>query len=117
AAALHLVRIELGYPETGIDYAPLGIVRGDAFGNLQRVEAFNRREMAELFRPINPDERAVQLHPQMIGAILHISPNSVDFAAGLLQPPYFDPAGGRPPTVVRPVPASPGRTRAFKSGD
>lgn len=93
-AKLAALRIGLGYPETWIDYAPLAVVRGDAFGNLERVEAFAyRRAVAKLGRPVDPDEWAVQLHPQMVGAVLNISPNSMDFAAGLLQPPYFDPAG------------------------
>ncbi|MEP7007316.1 MAG: M13 family metallopeptidase [Sphingomonas bacterium] len=93
-AKLAALRIGLGYPETWIDYAPLAVVRGDAFGNLERVEAFTyRRELARLGRAVDPDEWAGQLHPQMVGAILNISPNSMDFAAGLLQPPYFDPAG------------------------
>jgi len=88
------LRIGLGYPETWINYAPLVVVRGDAFGNFQRAEAFAwRHELAKLGRPVDPDEWAGQLHPQMVGAVLNISPNSMDFAAGLLQPPYFDPAG------------------------
>ncbi|MEO8373700.1 MAG: M13 family metallopeptidase [Sphingomonas bacterium] len=93
-AKLAALRIGLGYPETWIDYAPLAVVRGDAFGNLERVEAFAyRREVVKLGRPVDPDEWAAQLHPQMVGAVLNISPNSMDFAAGLLQLPYFDPAG------------------------
>src|SRR5262249_1355642 len=52
-----------------------------------------RRELAKLGRPVDPDEWPRQLHPQMVGAILNISPNTMDFAAGLLQPPYFDASG------------------------
>jgi predicted metalloendopeptidase len=29
----------------------------------------------------------------MVGAILNLSPNTMQFTAGLLQPPYFDPVG------------------------
>lgn len=93
-AKLATLRVGLGYPATWIDYSPLVIARGDALGNLRRVEAFAyRRETAKLTRPVDPDEWAGQLHPQMVGAILNISPNTMQFAAGLLQPPYFDPAG------------------------
>jgi endothelin-converting enzyme/putative endopeptidase len=93
-AKLAALRVGLGYPESWIDYSDLRIVRDDAFGNLQRVEAFTyRRELAKLNHPVDPDEWAGQLHPQMVGAILNISPNSMQFAAGLLQPPYFDPNG------------------------
>jgi predicted metalloendopeptidase len=91
---LATLRVGLGYPETWIDYGDLAIVRGDAFGNQQRIEAFAyRREIAKLSRPVDPDEWAGQLHPHMVGAILNLSPNTMQFTAGLLQPPYFDPAG------------------------
>lgn len=93
-AKLAALRVGLGYPESWIDYSDLAIVRGDAFGNERRAEAFAyRRELEKLNRPVDRDEWAGQLHPQMVGAILNISPNSMQFAAGLLQPPYFDVAG------------------------
>lgn len=93
-AKLAALRIGLGYPEHWIDYSRLVIVRDDAFGNLRRVEDFTyRRELAKLRRTIDPDEWPGQLHPQMVGAFLNISPNSMDFAAGLLQSPYFDATG------------------------
>jgi len=93
-AKLAALRVGLGYPQNWIDYSGLSIVRGDAFGNLQRAEAFTyRRELAKLSRPVDPDEWAGGLHPQMVGAILNISPNSMQFTAGLLQPPYFDATG------------------------
>ena len=93
-AKLAALRIGLGYPEQWIDYSGLAIVRGDAFGNLKRVEEFAyRRELAKLGRRVDPDDWPGQLHPQMVGAVLNISPNSMDFAAGLLQPPYFAPMG------------------------
>ncbi|MFA5963212.1 MAG: M13 family metallopeptidase [Sphingomonas sp.] len=91
---LAALRIGLGYPKSWVDYAPLVVVRDDAFGNLRRVEAFTyRREIAKLRRTVDPDEWAGGLHPQMVGAVLDISPNRMEFAAGLLQPPYFDPTG------------------------
>ena len=91
---LATLRIGLGYPNNWVDYSALTVVRGDAFGNLERAEAFAyRREVAKLSRPIDGDEWALQLHPQMVGAILNLSPNSMQFSAGLLQPPYFDPVG------------------------
>ncbi len=93
-AKLAALRIGLGYPERWIDYAPLAVVRGDAFGNLRRAEAFAyARATARLSRPVDPDEWPAQLHPQTVGAILDISPNTMEFSAGLFQPPYFDPTG------------------------
>ena len=93
-AKLAALRVGLGYPEAWIDYSALSVVRGDAFGNLGRAESFAyRREVAKLSHSRDRDEWAGQLHPQMVGAILNLSPNSMDFAAGILQPPYFDAAG------------------------
>ena len=93
-AKLSALGIGLGYPESWVDYSRLRVVRDDAFGNFQQAEAFAYdRELARLRRPVDPAEWAAQLHPQMVGAILNISPNTMQFAAGLLQPPYFDPTG------------------------
>lgn len=93
-AKLSTLRVGLGYPERWIDYAPLRIVRGDAFGNLQRAEAFAyRHELAKLNHRVDPDEWAGGLYPQAVGAVLNLSPNTMDFAAGVLQRPYFDPHG------------------------
>jgi putative endopeptidase len=91
---LAALKIGLGFPLAWTDYSPLAVMRGDAFGNLQRAEAFAyAREIAKLRRPVDGDEWPGQLHPQMVGAILDLSPNTMEFAAGLLQPPYFDANG------------------------
>jgi putative endopeptidase len=93
-AKLAALRIGLGYPQSWTDYSGLAVVRGDAFGNIRRAERFAyARELAKLARPVDPDEWPNQLHPQAVSAILGLSPNSMQFAAGLLQPPYFDPDG------------------------
>jgi putative endopeptidase len=56
-AKLSAVRIGVGYPDTWIDYSTLDVVRGDAFGNMRRAEAFNRsRNLAKLKQPADPDE-------------------------------------------------------------
>ena len=89
---LDALQIGLGYPDRWTDYTSLEVVRGDAFGNLRRAEAFARRQsLARLGRPVDPAEWA--LLPQTVGAILNFSPNAMQFSAGLLQPPYFDATG------------------------
>ncbi|HEX7947575.1 MAG TPA: M13-type metalloendopeptidase, partial [Phenylobacterium sp.] len=92
-AKLAALQLGLGYPDRWTDYSALRVVRGDAFGNLRRAEAFAyRREIARLGQPVDPGAWD-GLYPQNVGAILRISPNAMQFAAGLLQPPFFDPAG------------------------
>ncbi len=91
-AKLAALRIDVGYPDQWIDYSTLEIVHGDAFGNMRRAEAFNRRyNLAKLKRRADPDEWRID--PQIVGAVILFSPNTETFSAGILQPPYFDPAG------------------------
>jgi endothelin-converting enzyme/putative endopeptidase len=91
-AKLAALRIGVGYPDTWIDYSTLDVVRGDAFGNMRRAEAFNRlRNLAKLKQPADPDEWRID--PQIVGAVIMFSPNTETFSAGLLQPPYFDSQG------------------------
>ena len=48
-AKLAAFKIGIGYPDKWIDYSTLDVVRGDAFGNMRRAEAFNRsRNLAKL---------------------------------------------------------------------
>jgi predicted metalloendopeptidase len=91
-AKLAALRIDVGYPDTWIDYSTLDVVRGDAFGNMRRAEAFNRsRNIAKLKQRADPDEWRID--PQIVGAVIVFTPNTETFSAGLLQPPYFDPQG------------------------
>ena len=92
-AKLAAMRIGLGYPAHWTDYSTLTVIPGDAFGNYRRAERFAyRRAIAKLDRPVDDDWPA-GLYPHMVGAILDVSPNSIEFAAGLFQPPYFAPDG------------------------
>jgi putative endopeptidase len=94
-AKLAALKVGLGYPDSWIDYSGLVVVRGDASGNLRRAEAFAwRRGLAKLRQPVDPAEWPEPLlKPQMVGAIINFTPNALQFAAGVLQPPYFDYAG------------------------
>ena len=82
-------KIGIGYPDTWIEYSTFEVVRGDAFGNMRRAEAFNRSyNLAKLKRPADPGEWRID--PQIVGAIIVFTPNTESFSAGILQPPYFD---------------------------
>jgi putative endopeptidase len=86
---LAALKIGLGYPDNWIDYSTLDVVRGDAFGNMRRAEAFNRSQnLAKLKLPSDPGEWRID--PQIVGAVIVFTPNTETFSAGLLQPPYFD---------------------------
>ena len=91
-AKLACLEIGIGYPDTWIDYSTLDIVRGDAFGNMKRAEAFNRaRNLSRLKQPVDPIEWPI--NPQVPGAVIMFSPNAEFFSAAILQPPYFDSRG------------------------
>lgn len=91
-AKLAALTIGVGYPDKWIDYSTLDVSRDDALGNMRRAEAFNRlRNLAQLKQPADPAEWRID--PQIFGAVIMFIPNSEFFAAGLLQPPYFDSNG------------------------
>ncbi|HJT68886.1 MAG TPA: M13 family metallopeptidase, partial [Terriglobales bacterium] len=85
-AKLAALQVIVGYPDQWIDYSSLNVVRGDAFGNMRRAEAFNRsRNLAKLKQPVNPIEWPI--NPQVPGAVIMFSPNAEFFSAAILQPP------------------------------
>ncbi len=91
-AKLDALTVGVGYPDKWIDYSTLEVVRGDAFGNMRRAEAFNRlHNLEKLKQPADPAEWRID--PQVVGAVIMFSPNSEFFSAGILQPPYFDSQG------------------------
>jgi putative endopeptidase len=91
-AKLAAFTIGVGYPDKWINYSTLKVTRGDAFGNMRRAEAFNRlRNLAQMKQPADPAEWRIDA--QTNGAVIMFTPNSEFFAAGLFQPPYFNPQG------------------------
>src|SRR5262249_38300349 len=91
-AKLAALRVMVGYPDVWIDYSSLDVVRGDAFGNMRRAEAFNRsRNLARLKQAVDPID--CQITPQVPGALIIFTPNADFFSPAILEPPYFDSEG------------------------
>ena len=89
-AKLSTLKIGVGYPDTWIDYSDLQIVRGDAYGNARRAEMFNyKRNLKKLGQ--TPDRGEWAMVPQIVNAVNLPLANALNFPAGILQPPYFDP--------------------------
>ena len=83
--------VGIGYPDRWTDYTSLRIVRGDAFGNAERVQAFQlQRSLAKLQRPVDRAEWVMT--PQTVNAVNLPAMNALNFPAAILQPPFFDPA-------------------------
>jgi putative endopeptidase len=87
---LHAVADKIGYPDHWRDYSKLTVVRGDAFGNAQRaVEFENRRELAKIGQPVDRGEWGMS--PPTINAYYNPSMNDINFPAGILEAPLYDP--------------------------
>ena len=88
-AKLHAIANNIGYPERWRDYSELKIVRGDALGNSQRASQFEfRRQLAKIGKPVDRTEWGVT--PPTVNAYYSAKTNTVNFPAGILQPPFFD---------------------------
>jgi len=87
---LEVMVVKVGYPERWRDYAGLEIDGGPYVLNVLRGNAFEfQRRMAQLGKPV--DRSQWQLSPAVLNAYCHPWTNEVCFAAGILQPPFFDP--------------------------
>jgi putative endopeptidase len=87
---LHAVADKIGYPDHWRDYSKLNVVRGDAFGNAQRaVEFENHRQLAKIGQPVDRGEWGIS--PAIVNAYYNPSMNDINFPAGILQPPLYDP--------------------------
>ena len=88
---LAALKVGVGYPDRWRDYSKLEIVRGDAFGNAERAEAFEYQQALEkLASP--PDRSEWWITPQTVNALNLPVQNALNFPAAILEPPYFDPA-------------------------
>ena len=88
---LEQLRILLGYPDHWRDYSHLDVRRGDPVGNLLRAQ---QNEFSRLRNKIGRPVDRTEFYelPQSLDGY-HDNPlNVVAFTAGILQPPFFDPA-------------------------
>lgn len=80
---------KIGYPDHWRDYSSLKIVRGDALGNVYRGGQFeSARQFAKIGKPVNREEWGMT--PPTVNAYYDPQLNTVNFPAGILQPPFFD---------------------------
>jgi putative endopeptidase len=87
---LHGIVNKIGYPDKWRDYSSIKIGRDDYFGNVERATAFeSRRELAKIGKPV--DKTEWQMTPPTVNAYYDPQMNDINFPAGVLQPPLFDP--------------------------
>jgi endothelin-converting enzyme/putative endopeptidase len=87
---LAAMRNKIGYPVRWRDYSRLAIQRADFSGNVARSAHFETaRQLAKIGRPLDRDEW--QMTPPTVNAYYDPQMNDMNFPAGVLLPPLFDP--------------------------
>jgi len=93
---LHAVANKVGYPDRWRDYSKLEIVRGDETGNVLRARQFEfDRQLAKIGKPV--DRLEWGMTPPTVNAEYDPQRNDINFPAGILQPPLFDPTSDAAP--------------------
>jgi len=87
---------KIGYPDQWRDYSKLEIVRGDELGNVERAREFEfNRQLAKIGKPVDRGEW--DMTPPTVNAYYNPQMNDINFPAGVLQPPAFDPTSDAAP--------------------
>ena len=81
---------KIGYPDKWRDYSPLVVQRGDYAGNAFRASAFaTHYDVNKVGKP--RDRMEWGMTPPTVNAYYNSLQNTINFPAGILQPPFFDP--------------------------
>jgi endothelin-converting enzyme/putative endopeptidase len=87
---LHAIRNKIGYPEHWRDYTALEVKHDDYFGDVVRSFRFeDAREWNKLGKPVDLNEWGMT--PPTVNAYFNPQMNDINFPAGVLQPPLYDP--------------------------
>ena len=87
---LKAVRNKIGYPDKWRNYGAISIIRSDFAGNVQRVAAFDfMRQLKKVGRPVDLGEW--DMTAPTVNAYFNAQMNDINFPAGVLQPPLYDP--------------------------
>jgi putative endopeptidase len=81
---------KIGYPDKWRDYSSLKIVKGDLIGDVERADAFEtKRRLDKIGKPL--DRLDWGMTPPTVNAYYSSSMNDINFPAGILQTPFYDP--------------------------
>jgi predicted metalloendopeptidase len=82
---------KIGYPDHWHDYSSLEIKRDDFLGNVARASTYEINRRMSLFgKPV--DRHEWNMTPPTVNAYEDAQTNTINFPAGILQPPFFDAA-------------------------
>ena len=80
---------KIGFPDTWLTYEGVEIKRDDFLGNVQRASRYEiERRMSEIGKPV--DRKLWGMTPPTVNAYEDPQTNTINFPAGILQPPFFD---------------------------
>ena len=80
---------KIAYPDHWRDYSSVIIKRDDFLGNVERSSAFEiNRRLALVGKPM--DRQLWGMTPPTVNAYEDAQTNTINFPAGILQPPFFD---------------------------
>lgn len=81
---------KIGYPDKWRDYGSYQVKPDDFAGNVERGNRFEmRRDLAKIGKPLDRSEW--HMTPPTVNAYFDPQMNDINFPAGVLQPPLFDP--------------------------
>jgi putative endopeptidase len=86
---LHAIEDKIGYPDHWRDYSSVKIARTSYLDNVRQATAFeSHRQLAKIGKPVDREEWGMT--PPTINAYYDAQLNTINFPAGILQPPFFD---------------------------
>lgn len=89
-AKLHGIINKIGYPDKWRDYSSVHVSPSDFMGDLAHAAEFDvQRELKKIGQPV--DRREWHITPPTVNAYYDPQTNDINFPAGVLQPPLFDP--------------------------
>ena len=81
---------KIGYPDRWRDYSAVKIAPDDFAGNAARADAFEQhRQLTRIGKPVDRSEWGMT--PPTVNAYYDPQTNQINFPAGVLQPPLYDP--------------------------
>jgi putative endopeptidase len=84
------IRNKIGYPDKWRDYSAVEIARADFAGDVARAVEFERRRtINKVGKPVDRGEWGMT--PPTVNAYYDPQMNDINFPAGVLQPPLYDP--------------------------